>query len=446
MRNILLLGAGRSSGALISYLLNHSQTDNYKLTVADLSIEQAILKTGNHPNAEPIALDINNTDERLKAIERADIVISLLPPALHIIAARDCIRLKKNLVTASYISPAISELNADAVEAGVTIMNECGLDPGIDHMSAMEIFHRLKNEGAELISFKSYTGGLVAPEYVDNPWGYKFTWNPKNVILAGQGTAKYIENGNYHYIPYNRIFKQLELIHLEGTGTYEGYANRDSLAYRKHYGIDSIPTLLRGTLRQEGFCSAWDVFVQLGLTDDQCIIENSENMTYREVLESFIPSNITGKTTKEKLASFLNISTDSYIIGMISSTGIFEDEKTGKSNATAAEILQQLLERKWILKKDDKDMIVMVHLIEYLHQGKRKKITSSLVVKGDDQTITAMAKTVGYPLAIVARLILNNKVHLKGVHLPVQPDIYIPVLKELSDMGITFQEKEISIN
>ncbi len=439
MKEILLLGAGRSSGALISYLLEHAEEDNYHLIVADLSIEQAIKKTHNHPRSGVLVMDIHNESQRRKAIAACDVVISLLPPALHVIAAEDCVQLKKSLVTASYISTAIESLHHAATANGVLLLNECGLDPGIDHMSAMEIFHRLKDMGAELISFKSYTGGLIAPESNDNSWGYKFTWNPRNVILAGQGTAKYIENGKYHYIPYSRLFRQLESIEIVNTGRFEGYANRDSLAYRKHYQIENIPTLLRGTLRQEGFCNAWNAFVQLGVTDDNCVIENSETLTYKDVVESFLPPG-PNLTVEKRLAGFLGWKENCKEMEMLQSTGIFEAIPTGVKNGTAAMILQNLLEKKWVLKEGDKDMIVMVHLVEYMLGGSKHKLTSSMVVKGDDQIQTAMAKTVGFPLGIVARHLLKNQIKLKGVHLPIHPDIYNPVLKELLEMNISFTE------
>ena len=231
--------------------------ENWEITVGDVSHEMALEKTKNLPGSRAIAFDVTNEIQRTEEINLADLVISLLPPSLHILAAKACVNLKKSLVTASYISDEIKALDADAKKSGILIMNECGLDPGIDHMSAMHIIHRLKAEGAELLSFKSYTGGLIAPESNDNPWGYKFTWNPRNVIVAGQGTAKYMENAGYKYIPYNRLFKQTERIEIAGHGRFEGYANRDSLAYRHHYGLDHISTLLRGTLRQDGFCGAW---------------------------------------------------------------------------------------------------------------------------------------------------------------------------------------------
>lgn len=442
MQQILLLGAGRSSTALIEYLLKNAQDDGYHLTVGDLSAALAKAKTGNHPSSSAIAFDIHNDIQRQAEIAKADVVISLLPPAMHYIAARDCVTVGRHLITASYVSPEILELQEEAVKKNVLLLNECGLDPGIDHLSAMEIINRLKGQGAELISFKSFTGGLIAPESIDNPWGYKFTWNPRNVILAGQGTAKYIEKGKYRYIPYHRLFRQTEKINMEGNGWYEGYANRDSLAYRKHYGIDHIPTLLRGTLRQEKFCSAWNIFVQVGLTDDTYVIEDSEHLTYAQLVESFLPDIYKDQPLTFRLAALCQLSPDAAEIKMVQSTGILEDTVIGLVRATPAQILQQLLEKKWKLNEGDKDLIVMQHLFEYRLNGKVRKLTSTLIVKGENQLLTAMAKTVGYPLGIVARLVLKKKINRSGVIIPVFPDIYNPVLEELKILGISFKEKE----
>jgi saccharopine dehydrogenase (NADP+, L-glutamate forming) len=442
MRSILVLGAGLSSSALIKYLLDYSQQENWNVTVADFSLDAAKAKTKNHPNSNPVAFDIKNEKQRAEEIKKADIVVSLLPPGLHFLAAVDCIRFKKNLITASYISAEIKKLENDAAAAGILLLNEMGLDPGIDHMSAKQIIHQLKSENTELLSFKSYTGGLVAPEFNDNPWGYKFTWNPRNVILAGQGTAKFIQDNIYRYIPYSRLFKQIENIEVEGLGIFDGYANRDSLAYRHHYGIENIPTILRGTLRNQGFCEAWNVFVQLGLTDDSFVIENSSELTYAHFVEAFIPPGTSEKTLKSKVAEFCGFDENSEVIKKIEWTGIFDNVKINLDNATPAQILQDLLQQKWVLKKEDKDMIVMQHEFEFLSsQSQKGKIISSLIVKGDDAEHTAMAKTVGVPMAIAARLILNGKINLTGVKIPVMPEIYEPVLNELKSFGITFREK-----
>lgn len=443
MKSILILGAGRSSGALIQYLSNQSISNNFTIKVGDRSIELALEKTAGLTNTFAFSFDIEDEQQRAKEICEASIVVSLLPPALHVLAAKDCITFNKNLVTASYISPEINTFNDEAKAKGVLLLNECGLDPGIDHMSAMEIIHRLKNEGAIITSFKSYTGGLVAPESNDNPWGYKFTWNPRNVILAGQGTAKYISNGKYHYLPYSHLFKETTIIDVGVHGRYDGYANRDSLSYRKHYGIDTIPTLIRGTLRQEGYCAAWNVFVKLGLTDDTFIVEDSLHLTYAELVDAFIPESIQGSNIEERLCNFMNIPVDGVIMSKIKYTGILNNDVIGIPNASPAVILQKLLESKWVLKEHDKDMIVMQHQFEYILNGVKKKLHSSLVVKGDDTLNTAMAKTVGLPLGIATKLVLEGEIKLTGVHMPTTKEIYEPILKELNSMGISFEEQNI---
>ncbi len=447
MKNILVIGAGRSASSLIQYLLNNSAKENWNVTVADVSIELAKQKIGNHSNAKAIALDIHNDAQRAEEIQRADIVISMLPAFMHIEVAKDCVRFKKHLATASYVSKEMAALNDDAKKAGIILMNEIGLDPGIDHASAMKVIDEIHIKGGELTSFKSFCGGLVAPESNDNPWGYKFSWNPRNVVLAGQGTAQYIENGTYKYIPYNRLYTQIDTIEIEGFGKFDAYANRDSLSYRKLYNIEHIPTMLRGTLRNTGYCKAWNVFVKLGLTDDSYKIEASETLTYNKLLEAFLPA---GKqSVKEKLSAFMGTEIDAETMSKIEWLGIFEDTKIKLKDATPAQILQDLLEEKWKLQAHDKDMIVMQHQFEYKHflssdktKFELKKITSSLIVKGEDQTYTAMAKTVGLPLAITAKLILQNKIKQRGVIIPTTKEIYEPVLNELETFGVKFTEKE----
>lgn len=442
MKTILLLGAGRSSGSLIQYLLQNAENKGFNLRIGEKDVRLAEEKIKGHPRGSAFIFDILDADQRREAIMNADLVISLLPPALHFNAAADCLQYGKNLVTASYISPEIKALDEEARAKGLLFLNECGLDPGIDHMSAMEIIHRLQENGATLTSFQSYTGGLVAPESNDNPWGYKFTWNPRNVIVAGQGTARYIRNGKYHYIPYPRLFSESVRIEVDGLGRFDGYANRDSLSYRHHYGIDQIPTLLRGTLRYEGYCSAWQVFVTLGITDDTFLIENSEQMTYRAFVEAFVPPSVMGSTLEERIARYCGIDPDGPSMQRVISTGILEEQVIGVKDASPARILQHLLEQKWVLKEGDKDMIVMQHLFEYTTAaGKAEKLTSSLVVKGDDTVHTAMAKTVGLPLGIAAIHMLEGKFKSKGVHLPVIKEMYEPILRELDAMGIRFHEQ-----
>lgn len=444
MRKILIIGAGRSASSLIKYLLDKSVEENLHLTIADLSLELAEKKTQNHPNARAIALDINNEKQRSEEIQKSDIVISMLPAHLHIEAAKDCLKLKKSMVTASYISPAMQELDAAVKENGLVFMNEIGLDPGVDHMSAMKVINEIRAKGGKMILFESFCGGLVAPESDSNLWNYKFTWNPRNVVLAGQGgVSKFIQEGKYKYIPYNKLFRRTEFMEVEGYGRFEGYANRDSLKYRSVYGLDGIPTLYRGTLRRVGFSKSWDLLVQLGMTDDSYTIEDSENMSYRDFTNSFLAYHPTD-SAELKLRHYLKIEQDDVIWDKLLELDIFNpDKKVGLKNATPAQILEKILSDKWTLEPQDKDMIVMYHKFGYEIDGKQKQIDSKMVCIGDDQTYTAMAKTVGLPVAIATLQILNGKIKTPGVQLPISKEVYDPILKELESFGVVFKENEV---
>ena len=440
MKKILVIGAGRSAVTLIKYLLDNSSANNWQVTVADFSIELADQAVRNHNNGKAIFFNVTDKKQRESEIENADIVISMLPASLHITAAKDCVRLGKNLVTASYVSSEIAELDEAAKQAGILLLNEIGLDPGIDHMSAMQVIDEIKENGGELTSFKSFCGGLVHPDYDNNPWNYKFTWNPRNVVLAGQGTAQYIENGDYKYIPYTSLFERTEYMEVLDAGEFEGYANRDSLSYRKSYGLDDIPTLFRGTLRRKGYSEAWNVFVQLGMTDDTYKIENSASITNREFINMFLPFN-DALTVEEKLCKQFSLTTDSVIFQKIAWLSTFSENKVGIENASPAQILQKICEEKWTLGSEDKDMIVMQHQFEYVQNGEQKKLNSSLLVFGDDPRYTSMAKTVGLPVAIATKLILSGAIKSTGVKIPTTKDIYVPVLKELEENGINFVEE-----
>ena len=440
MKKILVIGAGRSAVTLIKYLLDNSSANNWQVTVADFSIELADQAVGNHNNGKATFFNVTDEKQRESEIENADIVISMLPASLHIMVAKDCVRLGKNLVTASYISSEIAELDQAAKQARILLLNEIGLDPGIDHMSAMQVIDEIKENGGELTSFKSFCGGLVHPDYDNNPWNYKFTWNPRNVVLAGQGTAQYIENGDYKYIPYTSLFERTEHMKVLDAGEFEGYANRDSLSYRKSYGLDDIPTLFRGTLRRKGYSEAWNIFVQLGMTDDTYKLENSGSITYREFINMFLPFN-DALTVEEKLCKQFSLTTDSVIFQKIAWLSAFSENKVGMENASPAQILQAICEKKWTLGSEDKDMIVMQHQFEYVQNGEQKKLNSSLLVFGDDPRYTSMAKTVGLPVAIATKLILSGAIKSIGVKIPTTKDIYVPVLKELEENGINFVEE-----
>lgn len=444
MRNILIIGAGRSASSLIEYLLNKSVAEDLHLTIGDLSAELAERKTKGHPRARAIAFDIFNEEQRTTEISNAAIVISMLPAHLHYEVAKDCITHKKHMVTASYISPAMLELDEAAKANNLIFMNEIGLDPGIDHMSAMKVIDEIREQGGKMILFESFCGGLVAPESDNNLWNYKFTWNPRNVVLAGQGgTAKFIQEGKYKYIPYNKLFRRTEFMQVEGYGRFEGYANRDSLKYRTVYGLDDVLTLYRGTLRRVGYSKSWNMFIQLGMTDDTYTMENSETMSYREFTNSFLPYHPTD-SVELKLRHILKIDQDDIQWEKLLELDLFNADKiVGLHNATPAQILEKILADKWTLNQEDKDMIVMYHKFGYELNGQKKQIDATMVCIGQDQTFTAMAKTVGLPVAMAALQILNGKITTPGVQLPINKEVYTPILKELEEFGVIFNEKEV---
>lgn len=441
MRKILLIGAGRSASNLIQYLLEKSYDESLFLTVGDLHLSAASALLNNHPNAEAIFLDINDTQQRRQVISQADIVISMLPAHLHMEVAKDCLHYKKNMVTASYISPDMQALDAEVRKAGLIFMNETGVDPGIDHMSAMEVIDRIQGQGGKIILFESFCGGLIAPESDTNLWNYKFTWNPRNVVLAGQGgAAEFIQEGRYKYIPYHRLFRRTEFLDVEGYGRFEGYANRNSLKYREIYGLEDVLTLYRGTLRRVGFSRAWNMFVSLGMTDDSYQLRDTETMSYREFVNLFLPYSPTD-SVELKMRHNLKIDQDDLMWDKLVELDIFNPDKIiGIPHATPAQCLQKILMDQWTLQSEDKDMVVMYHKFGYQLDGEKKQIDSKMVVVGDNQTYTAMSKTVGLPVAIITLLILNQKITTPGVQLPIKKEVYQPVLEELKTFGIYFNE------
>jgi saccharopine dehydrogenase-like NADP-dependent oxidoreductase len=444
MREILIIGAGRSASSLIQYLLNKSDEENLHLVIGDLSLESAKNKINNHPNATAIALDVFDENQRKNAIQKADIVISMLPAHLHIEVAKDCIVYKKNMATASYISDAMQELDSLAKENNLIFMNEVGLDPGIDHMSAMKVINEIRKKGGKMLLFESFCGGLVAPESDTNVWNYKFTWAPRNVVLAGQGgAAKFLQEGTYKYIPYWNLFRRTEFLEVEGYGRFEAYSNRDSLKYLDIYGLENILTLYRGTIRRVGFSKAWNMFVQLGMTDDSYVMEDSENMNYRQFVNSFLPYHPTD-SVESKMRLILKIDQDDIMWDKLLELDLFNsNKKVGLKNATPAQILEKILGDSWTLQPKDKDMIVMYHKFGYEINGKKEQIDSKMVCIGENQTYTAMAKTVGLPLAMATLLILNGKIKTPGVQLPIREEVYLPILKELEEYGVIFKEEVV---
>lgn len=444
MKKILLIGAGRSASSLIEYLLTQAETNNWHITIGELDPETAKSKTGGSPRASVILFDAQSDQLRDTVIAEHDLVISMLPATMHVPVARDCIRLKKHMVTASYVSDEMRSLHEEAKAAGVTILNEMGVDPGIDHMSAVKVLDQLRAEGAEVFHFETFTGGLPAPESDDNPWHYKFFWNPKNVVLAGQGGAsKFLHEGTFKYIPYQRVFRRTERVTIPGYGAFEGYANRDSLKYREAYGLQNAKTIYRGTFRRPGYSRSWNILVQLGVTDDSYTMEDSEHMSNRDFTNSFLyyhPSD----SVETKVAQQFHLDLDSDEMLRLEWLGLFDaNEKPGLKNATPAQMLLNILEKRWTPGPDDKDMIVMWHRFVYNLEGKVHEKHAYLVTIGDNRIHSAMSKTVGLPAGIGAKLLLENHPGKFGVLIPVYPEIYNPVLDELETLGIKAEEKQI---
>jgi saccharopine dehydrogenase-like NADP-dependent oxidoreductase len=440
MKNILVIGAGLSSSYLIKYLLEQANIFNWQITIADSNIEAAESKIANQKNAKAIKLNATDNEQVEQLVSANDLIISLLPAFMHIYVARNCVSLKKHLITASYVSPEMQSLHNNAINNDVLLLNECGLDPGIDHLSAMKIIDEVKAKGGSIDVFKSFCGGLVAPEFDDNPWNYKFTWNPRNVVVAGQSTAQYLEQNELKFIPPQRIFTQTEEIQIENQGSFECYANRDSLSYIKPYGIESAHTVLRGTLRKKGYSKAWNNIVKLGLTDDSFVIHNTQNLTYRELVSAFTPGNDISKL-EQRACDFLNLTQEQDEFKKLVWLGLFDDTKINIPEGSPAFVLQQLLQQKWKLQKGELDMIVMYHEIEASYPNKKEKISSALVVKGENEILTAMSKTVGLPMAIAAKHLMLGDIKLRGVVIPTMPELYNPILIELAEYGISFEEK-----
>ena len=438
MKNVLLFGAGKSATCLIDYLGKCCDENNWKLWVCDSNISLAESKTKNFSSAEAISFDVSNDDKRHEFISKSDLVISMLPPALHFLVAKDCVQFSKTLLTASYIDEKIKSLKDQIEKKGILFLGEIGLDPGIDHMSAMKMINEIKNKGGKINSFKSHCGGLISPESDDNPWHYKITWNPANVVTAGSAGAVYLDGGKQIEIAYSKIFDdENNMVDVPELFPLAWYANRDSLSYIETYQLQDAETFIRTTLRYPSFCRGWNKMIKLDLTNknDHEEIKNCKTFAdwFNLKKKKFASQN--ENTFNEN--DFFN----SEFLEQINYLGLNDDQKIQEEIFNSTSLLQFVLEKKLVMKPEDKDMIIMLHEIEYSINGKNKKTRSCLIVKGEDQIHTAMAKTVGLPLGIAAKLILENKIKITGLHIPVIPEIYEPVLKELEINGIKFNEE-----
>ncbi len=422
MPQILLFGAGKSATTLIRYLIDVAGTRGWQVVVAENNLELALSKIGSAACAHAVQLDVGNEAERDRLVSEADVVISLLPPTLHFLVATSCLRLRRHLLTASYVDDAIRALSKDAHDNGLLFLCEMGLDPGIDHMSALHFIQTVAKDADQIVSFHSHTGGLVAPESDDNPWHYKISWNPRNVVRAGAAGARFRMDGKVVNRKYPELFEKPGQIDVSAVGVLAWYPNRDSLPYIDLYGLGEVETFVRTTLRHPAYCAAWAPIVRAGLTDDVTPLLESAELTIGEWVAPLLPH-----VTAENRAMYAYL-------------GLFDRLPVPEGARSSADVLQHLLETRLAMQPDDKDMIVMQHEIGYMRGGQLTQRKSTLVAKGEDSLHTAMAKTVGLPLGIAAKLLLEGKVKLSGVHIPILPELYIPVLKELEKEGIVFKE------
>lgn len=445
-KRIVLIGAGLSTQSLVPYLKDRLNANGWYLRVLDRDLEVAQQRlNGENSSCSAGALDIQDQEALEQEVKGAHLVISMVPAHMHMNIANTALKFGAHLVTASYGTPEMQALNAAAQAAGLVFLNECGLDPGIDHMSAMKLLDQIRGEGGKVVLFESFTGGLLSPESESgNPWRYKFTWNPRNVVLAGQGgTVKFIQEGKYKYIPPHMVFRRTEFMDVEGFGRFEGIANRDSLKYREVYGLENVETLYRGTLRRPGYARAWDCFVKLGMTDDSYQIANTHLLSFREFTNLFLAYN-PHDSVELKLKYYLGIPQDSDLMDKLVWAGLFSNQMFPFESGTPAQCLEYILRQVWTLKPEDRDLIVMYHKIGWERDGERFMVESSMGVEGESATKTAMAATVGLPLGIATRLILEGKIETTGVQLPMTAQWYNPILDELeSDYGVKFFEKSV---
>ncbi len=437
MKKILILGAGLVAKPLVRYLLDQP---DFEVEVASRTVSKAVKLIDNHPRGKASELNLKNEEGLKDKISKADLIISMVPYTFHPIVAKYCIDYKKAMVTTSYVSEVMKNLDSEAKKAGILILNEVGLDPGIDHMEAMRIIHEVEEKGGEILSFTSYCGGLPAPEANTNPFGYKFSWSPTGVLLAGKNSAQYLKDGQQIFIPPQDLFDNYMMINIEGLGEFEGYPNRDSLPYIELYGIKSTKTMFRGTLRNKGWCSTLKKIADLGLLEEE--EKDWTGLTYKDFLKKLM-NNPAEEDIKKALSAHLNIEENSDIIQRYEWLGLLSDEPLPLEKASPLNILGAIMLEKLQYAEGERDMIMLQHQFIASYPGdKKEEITSTLIDFGIPHGDSSMGRTVGLPAAISTKLILEGKIEKTGVHIPVTPEIYTPILQELKELDIAFKEKK----
>jgi len=433
-KEILVLGAGMVARPLVDYILGRT---DYGLKVASRTASKAEALVGGRQRGACRPLNVDDDEALAADVREADLVISLVPYTYHVRVAERCLAYGKPLITTSYVGPAMRALDGRARDAGLLFLNEIGLDPGIDHMSAMRVIHAAAADGGRVTSFKSYCGGLPAPEANTNPWGYKFSWSPRAVILASRNAARYLEDGRVVDVPGPELFADCRVVDVPGAGEFERYPNRDSLPYVETYGLEGIATMFRGTLRNAGWCATWLTLSRLGFLDDRP--QKFGGSSYAEFTARVLGSS--GKDARGEFAARAGVGEDDDVVGRLAWLGFFSDEAVPCDEAAPMDVLAARLQEKCPYEQGERDMIVLHHEFDVDYGDRREFVTSTLVDFGVPGGDSAMARTVSLPAAIAARLMLEGKIELAGVHIPVVPEIYEPVLDELEGLGVKCVER-----
>ena len=440
MRRILILGAGMVSQPIVKYLLNQP---DYHVKMASRTISKAEAVIGSHERGQAEELNVTDDEHLENLISDAEVIVSLLPYEYHVKVANFCIKHKKHLITTSYVSENMKNLDDKARKSGVLLLNECGLDPGIDHMSAMRIIHNVESKGGKIISFRSTTGALPSYEANNNPFGYKFSWSPRGVLLASRNPSQWLQDGKIISYPGEQLFENYTIEDVPGVGSFENYPNRNSVQYKDLYGLKDALTVYRGTFRMPGWCETMRNIVALGWLNDRPL-KDFHGRTYGD-LTGYLVGSTSSDGLSEKTALFLGLKPYSTVIKRLEWLGLFSDINLPRDRDNPLDYLNVLTLQKMSLGKEERDMVVMHHEFFADYGVKKENITSTLVEYGIPNKDSAVARTVALPAAIAVKMLLEEKIKLSGVYIPVVPDIYNPILDELESIDIKFSEKSENI-
>ncbi len=441
MYRILLLGAGRTANYFVDYVLSKGIKNAWHLRVGDFLQTSLELLPVQSEHFSKVLFDVNNETQVEQEVMNADLVVSLLPAQFHYTVAKQCIRFGRHFLSASYVSDEFKAAAEEIKQKGLVFIKETGLDPGLDHMSAMKMLDEIRDQGGQIKRFLSYTGGLMSPDLQNNPWQYKFTWNPMYVVTAGRDGGIYLRRNKIKRIPYHRLFKEIDELEMPGNGVFDAYYNRNSLKYIHEYKLENVETVIRYTLRRKGFCESWAPLVSLGLTDNQFEFNFDKPITNREFLSMFVRKG--EGSLEERVVKIIGHDQNSEVFKKLQWFGLFDKTPVKILNDTSAQFLLNIIMPKWALDTDDRDAIYMAHVCYYEQNNQLFKRKSYLAVEGESSEKTAMAKTVGLPLAAATNLVASGKFNQPGLHIPTSVNLYNPILAELQGHGLCFKETPI---